>query len=129
MATWHSAIGARDYTLACEPGQEAHLALLAKIVDQKLALAGMRGQTEARTLLYGALFLADEISALTRQNQQAAQVHDAPAQDDVEDGGALLADAADEAPDGAALSADFPDRLDAIALRLENLASRLSCAR
>jgi cell division protein ZapA len=55
-------IGGRSYTVACAPGEQAHVTALGKAIDAKLAgVPGLSGQSEARTLLYAALLLADEL--------------------------------------------------------------------
>ena len=55
-------IGGRHYTVACAAGEEQHIELLGRSIDGKLqGLANMSGQSEARTLLFAALLLADEL--------------------------------------------------------------------
>lgn len=59
------AIGGRHYTVACGPGEEQHIAMLGQMIDGKLRdLANLAGQSEARTLLFAALLLADELYEL-----------------------------------------------------------------
>lgn len=54
-------IGGRSYTVACGDGQEAHVAMLGRSIDEKLgSLKDFARQSEARTLLFAALLLADE---------------------------------------------------------------------
>ncbi|MFC4255971.1 cell division protein ZapA [Altererythrobacter xixiisoli] len=58
-------IGGREYTVACGDGEERHIASLGAQIDGKLAqMPGVAGQSEARTLLYAALLLADELHEL-----------------------------------------------------------------
>jgi cell division protein ZapA len=55
-------IGGRHYTVACAPGEEAHIEMLGRTIDAKLVgLTNLGGQSEARTLLFAALLLADEL--------------------------------------------------------------------
>jgi cell division protein ZapA len=55
-------IAGRHYTVACGAGEEQHITQLGESIDAKLAgVPGMANQTEARTLLYAALLLADEL--------------------------------------------------------------------
>ena len=55
-------IAGRDYRVACAPGEEAHVTSLGRMIDSKLsAMEGMAGQSEARSLLFAALLLADEL--------------------------------------------------------------------
>ncbi len=101
-------IGGRTFTVACAEGEEDHVAGLGRMIDAKLnAMGELSGQSETRMLLFAALLLADE-------------VHDARSQP----AGALHPDA--DGPSATpALPEDSAERLEAIAIRLENLASRL----
>ena len=55
-------IGGRRYKLACAAGEEEHIAALGREIDGKLAaLPGLARQSEAQTLLYATLLLADEL--------------------------------------------------------------------
>ncbi len=55
-------IGGRHYTVACAAGEEAHIEKLGGAIDAKLqGTPGLSGQSEARTLLFAALLLADEL--------------------------------------------------------------------
>ena len=69
MAHVSIAINGRNYTVACDDGEEAHLSYLAGIVDQKVSeLTRSIGQVpEGRLLLMACLVLADELSE--RQEQ------------------------------------------------------------
>ena len=54
-------IGGRFYTVACAEGEEAHIEALGRIIDGKLhGMPNLSGQSEARTLQFAALLLADE---------------------------------------------------------------------
>lgn len=57
------AIGGREYAVACEEGQEDHLAHLASLVDGKLKsmMGDNLSPNESQNLLFGALFVADEL--------------------------------------------------------------------
>jgi cell division protein ZapA len=55
-------IGGRHYTVACAEGEEAHIEKLGRTIDGKLSgMPNLSGQSEARTLLFAALLLADEL--------------------------------------------------------------------
>jgi cell division protein ZapA len=55
-------IGGRDYTVACDEGQEDHITGLGRVIEDKLqGLAGNAGMSETRQLLFAALILADEL--------------------------------------------------------------------
>jgi cell division protein ZapA len=62
-------IAGRHYTVRCRDGEEAHLAHLAGLIERKARLAQQNtpGLTEVRTLLFAALFLADELNDLKRE--------------------------------------------------------------
>ena len=58
-------IGGRHYTVACAAGEEAHIEMLGRTIDGKLhGMPNLAGQSEARTLLFAALLLADELHEL-----------------------------------------------------------------
>jgi len=55
-------IGGRHYTVACAAGEEKHIEMLGRSIDGKLeGLTNLSGQSEARTLLFATLLLADEL--------------------------------------------------------------------
>ena len=69
MAETSLQIAGRHYTVRCRDGEEAHLAHLATLIERKARLAQQNtpGLTEIRTLLFAALFLADELNDLKRE--------------------------------------------------------------
>ncbi|HYD25565.1 MAG TPA: cell division protein ZapA [Croceibacterium sp.] len=92
-------IGGKHYTVACAEGEEAHIEMLGRTIDGKLTdMPSLAGQSDARTLLFAALLLADEL-------------HEGR-------GGAALA--GDEL--------DTAVALESLAQRLEMLAARLESA-
>ena len=94
-------IGGRHYTVACAAGEETHIANLGASIDPKLSgMAGLANQSEARTLLYAALLLADEL-------HEARQL--APAEP-----------AEGQADESAEALEEVAQRLEDLALRLEN---------
>jgi cell division protein ZapA len=94
-------IAGRDYPIACADGEEEHVANLGRAIDEKLhAMGASTGQSEARTLLFAALLLADENFELANRKP------------------------------GTASPKPAPDLADEIAPLLESLAERLeSCAK
>lgn len=54
-------IGGRDYTMACAEGEEAHVASLGRMIEEKVQSMGTAAQSEPRQLLFAALLLADEL--------------------------------------------------------------------
>lgn len=88
-------IAGRSFTLASADGEEAHVARLGRLIDEKAAASGAAGQTETRMLLFAALMLADELHELRSRA------------------------AASKPPE---IGPDVTDRLARIATRVENLA-------
>lgn len=100
-------IGGREHTVACADGEEAHIARLGRLIDGKLASMGNAGsQSETRSLLFAALLLADELHELKSRPESAPPAPAPP----------------EPAPSQPSIA---PERLEAIATRLENLASHL----
>ncbi|MEJ7935223.1 cell division protein ZapA [Sphingobium sp. AN558] len=95
----------RQYVVRCRDGEEAHLAHLASLIEEKARAAQQtaQGLTETRTLLFAALFLADEIADLKRQVAEHVQ---APPPIESDDGPAAQA-------------------IEALAARIEKLNQRL----
>lgn len=95
-------IGGRQFSVASADGEEEHVAMLGRRIDEKLrAMGGAAGQSESRMLLFAALLLADEIHEMTVRGG-------APVPEDT----------------GPAL-AKFAEGIEAAARRLENLAAHL----
>jgi cell division protein ZapA len=94
-------IAGRDYRVACRDGEEDNLRSAAAIVDSRAreALAGMGALSEARTLLFASLLVADQL---------------------IEREGPAAAPAAPLPPDPQVVR-----RVDALADRLERLAGDL----
>ena len=93
-------IGGRHYTVACASGEERHIETLGLAIDSKLqGQASLSGQSEARTLLFAALLLADELHEL-----RSGTAPGAPAEDDR----------------AAAALEGIAQRLEGLAERLEN---------
>jgi len=102
MANVALQIGGRSYTVACQDGEEAHIAGLGRAIDGKLSALGANvTQNESRTLLFAALLLADEAHELKNRAPSAAPA--SPAED----------------------GPDITPGLEALADRLEKLASSL----
>lgn len=106
VALW---VGGRSYTVNCAAGEEDHIA--------ELSAMGAPGQNETRNLLFAALLLADEVFEL----KSGGAPQPAPQAAPVESPYATPDPLPHEAP---AFSID-PERLEGIAIRLENLASHL----
>ena len=94
-------IGGRNYTVACAAGEEAHIEKLGRAIDGKLqGMPNLAGQSEARTLLFAALLLADELHE-ARSDGATASTEPSPA---------------------------VAESLEALASRLESLAERIAGA-
>ena len=73
-------IGGRRYTIACAPGEEGHVAMLGASINSRLAtIPNVHGQSEARSLLFAALLLADELHEAGKQAATPAPQPDAAA--------------------------------------------------
>lgn len=103
MSNVDLSIAGRTFTVACAAGEEEHVSMLGRTIDSKLqSMGGMANQSESRALLFAALLLADEL-------------HEAKAS---------VGASGSAVPSPAELGGD-PELLEAIATRLENIASRL----
>lgn len=94
-------IGGKSFSVACAEGEEAHVAALGRMIDGKIASMGdTAAQNETQMLLFASLLLADELEDLRAKQANAAKT---------------------AIPESEATAR----KIDAIALRLENLANRL----
>ena len=105
MSNVNLEIGGRQYSVASADGEDEHVALLGRRIDEKLrAMGGASGQSESRMLLFDALLLADEIHEMTVRGGAPAPVDTGPA------------------------LARIAAGIDAAARRIENLAGHLEQA-
>ena len=106
MADVRLSIAGREYIVTCNDGEEPRLHALGAMVDEKAREAGgpSGGMNESRLLLYSALLLADKLHDKGDGNDgSAAPEYDDPA-------AAQAAEALER----------LADRLETLALRLEN---------
>jgi len=96
-------LGGRSYSVACAPGEEAHIADLGRIIEDKLRTLPGMGKNDSRSLLFAALLLADELFELRNAEKVQASAETAPS----------------------VAAAATPDQLEALAERLEALADAL----
>ncbi|MBX7540335.1 cell division protein ZapA [Qipengyuania sphaerica] len=97
-------VGGRQYTVSVADGQEDNLRGLASTVDAKIAGMGNNvSNNEAKNLLFAAILLADE---LDEAKKKAAQAPTHP-------------------PDPGIDTDGLADRLERLAVALENAAARL----
>lgn len=112
-------IQGREYTLACDAGQERHLQQLITEVDARAGrLSAQVGRlSESLLMLYVALMLADELAeARTGAEQSRAELQRALRH---------IEENADEARI-AALEESMAETLHALAARIEGLAEKLN---
>jgi len=114
MSTVKTTIAGKEYKLACEDGQEQHLELLVKQVDGRAAtLMKQVGKLpENMLLIYTALMLADELHDAKKEMRK-------------------LVGAMDKGADDAkmvALEEEMAGHIEAMAMRVEQLAQRLEAA-
>ncbi len=104
MAEVKLSIAGRQYSVACNDGEETRLLALGAMVDEKVREAGggSGGLNETRSLLFSALLLADRLHDMTSGTPVAA----------------------DSAP-AAEKSSQVAEALEGLASRLENLAQKL----
>ena len=119
MKTLTAHVYGKDYALACDAGQEQHLANLVQQVNgrtQKLEKA-VGKLSEPLMLLYTALMLADELyDAQTAHNRTKDEL--------IRTQGQL--NAAGDSAKIAALEEDMADSLQELAARIEGLAEKLA---
>jgi cell division protein ZapA len=108
-------VGGRNYTLACEDGQEDHVRSMAAMIDERLsALGPSLTSIEAKNLLFAGLFLADELTEAKRKLEEA------PA---MSLGGVQSAPETSQTAEKAAK--ETAEMLEKIATSLENTAAQL----
>ena len=110
-------IGGRKHVIAAAPDQEAHLRMLAGMIDERVRKLGMAAnQTEARMLLIAGLVLADELHAVQIAKPAPAAVPAAPPAPPLPPA---------PAPEIAQIDPAVLERVAALADRVEKLALRL----
>lgn len=101
-------IGGRPFTVSAAEGEEEHIEMLGRMIDERVKRMGGAGQSEARMMLFAALILADE---LHEEHRKAPPPPPEP-----------VAAAAAEVP------AEVISRIEALAERVEKLAQTLEQA-
>jgi cell division protein ZapA len=117
MGTMNIHIYGREYTIACDDGQEAHLGRLAQIVNERVRqLAQQMGRgSEALMLMYASLMLADELEEVKLSNKQLReQLEAARKQGNIPVDTAKLEE----------MEAAMADTMEQIAARIEKLAGK-----
>lgn len=104
-------IGGRTFTVSATEGEESHVEMLARMIDERVKrVGGPPGQSEGRMLLYAALLLADELHEEHRKEPPPPAVQATPA------------------PTSGLASAEVLVRVESLAARVEKLASHLEQA-
>lgn len=119
MRTVIATIQGRDYTLACDAGQEQHLARLVTELDARAAqlTKGVGKLSEPMLLLYAALMVADELEETARENANLKR--------ELADARRQMMESGDDAR-VAALEEGMAESLHALAARIEGIAEKLS---
>ncbi|GGF16759.1 hypothetical protein GCM10011611_23170 [Aliidongia dinghuensis] len=128
MGSVQVTVNGRNYSVACDNGQEAHVARLGAYLDQKVGqLVKAVGQVgDARLLVMASLMITDE---LVDTDQALSQLKNAVAQSSQGTGGlatepfAAAAPKVPPAPDPR--EAELADALDTLAGRIEAIAAAL----
>jgi len=108
-------VNGRNYTLACEDGEEEHLTALANFIDSRVAELGRSvGQVgDARLMLMASLIVADELAVANERVEELEQELEKAAQ---EKQAVTAASAGEDA---------FAEILESAAQRIEDIAARL----
>ena len=110
MSNVNLSIGGRVFTVAATDGEETHIAMLGRMIDERAGrLIAGPGQSETRMLLFAALLLADELHDAHRK-APPPPLPDVP-----------LA----EAEEADRTAAEVTARIEALATRVEKLAAHL----
>ena len=117
MAQITVSINNRVYEIACDDGQEEHLARLGTYIDSKVTeLAASIGQVgDARLLVMASLLIADELADVYGELAEARDALD----------GAPAAPASSETPE---MAESLAKNLELLAGRVEDIAARLESA-
>lgn len=118
MADVKVKINGRTYEVACDDGQEEHVARLGGYVDKKVAeLAGQIGQIgDTRLLVMAALMITDELSEAYG------------ALEDIREGRAGMVGQGEGTGDAASGEAETADGIRALAQRIADIAQTLERA-
>ena len=105
-------IAGHSFTIACAEGEEDHVLMLGRMIDEKLGqMPNVSGQSETRMLLFSSLLLADELHELKFRQETSPSPPPASA--------AAAPGPVSEGPP------DLPERLEHLAHKFENLAALL----
>ncbi|MDZ4307942.1 cell division protein ZapA [Allopontixanthobacter sp.] len=122
-------IGGRRHTVACADGEEAHIAELGRMIDEKFAELGNPPGPDSQNLLFAALLLADELHEARRavlEAERTRQILAAERDSLAERNEELLASPAPETGSGRSENeGELAEELERFADLLENCADKL----
>lgn len=98
-------IGGRTFTVSATEGEEAHVEMLGRMIEERVRKIGSAGQNEGRMLLFAALLLADELHEKHRNEPPPPPIERGPE-----------------------VSPEVLARIEALAARVEKLATHLEQA-
>ncbi|MBF9150020.1 cell division protein ZapA [Novosphingobium jiangmenense] len=102
-------IGGRNFAVSCADGEEAHIEMLGRMIDERARKIGGQ-QSETRMLLFAALMMADELHEAHRASPAPVAVPTPPPA---------------PAPAPAEIDPAVVDRVNTLAERIEKLAVAL----
>lgn len=102
-------IGGRNFVVSATDGEESHIEMLGRMIDERARRIGAQTQSEPRMLLFAALVMADE---LHEAHKAAPPPAPAPAPEPI-------------AIEPAGPSPEMIARVEALAARVEKLAAHL----
>jgi len=105
MSNINLSIGGRVFAVSAAAGEESHIEMLGRMIEDRVRKSGAASQTETRMLLFAALMLADELHEA--HEKEAPPVAEPVAPPPAETSPAVLA------------------RVEALAERVEKLARHL----
>lgn len=126
MSVMNLTIHGKEYQIACDDGQEAHLGALAQQFNDRLSqIARSTGRIQESTLMVlGALMMADEVDEMSRkQKEMEAYIAQLEAAQQSGDSSAL--DAEKMAEHRAGMEAEFSSIIETVAQRIEKISSKI----
>lgn len=122
-------IGGRRHTVSCADGEEAHIADLGGMIDEKFAQMGNPAGPDSQNMLFAALLLADELHEARTAALSAEKARQKMA-DERDSLAARVEEMGDSSPAGGGAglpsdSAELAPALERFAELLENCADKL----
>ena len=105
-------IGGRNFVVSATDGEESHIEMLGRMIDDRARKIGAQNQSEPRMMLFAALVMADELHEAHKAAPPPAPVPEPEP---------VVAEPAGPSP-------EIMARIEAIAARVEKLAAHLEDA-